>query len=179
MKTKLILALCCIALLSMGCMAKGKKAKTAEKPLCEEWLMPDSATYKILGKNLSTILFSPNSVKCYSVKWQDSISADQLEPYFAQDSLISKLTKEQIAVLQYTLLDDADNFVNDSIVVMSPYVPKLDFEFTRKNQIAHVLVSPNSIQWTIVYDDKKQFTYNFHNPSFCKFVNQFYTGIKR
>ncbi len=178
MKTKVFLALGCIALFSMGCMAKSKKSQTSDKPICEEWLIPDSATYNLLGKNLSTILFSPNSVKCYSVEWQDTITSYQLEPYFSQDSLIAKLSKEQIAVLQYSLLDDTNNFVNDTIVVMAPYTPKIDFQFTKKDQVAHILVSPNNFSWTIIYDDKKQFTYNYHNPSFCKLLNHFYAKIK-
>lgn len=174
MRSKLSIIVCMIVACFAACSAGGKseKAKTMEKPgFCARWNGPDSIAYSHLGRNLSTVLFSPQEVKVYRVSWTDSIENGQLEPNFTRDALIAKLSKEEIAALQFCLLSDSNNFVKDSIVVMSPYIPVLDFEFRKKKEVAHVLVSLSDFTWTIIYDDKKQFNYNYHSNAIDRLSN--------
>ncbi len=162
--------------LMMTCLCIFSSCSASEKSkistLCPSWLAPDSAIYNQLGKTLTNLLFSPKEVKCYAVEWQDTVTNDQLEPYFKRGKSLGKLTKEEIAVLQYSLLSNEANYVNDTIVVMSPYVPYLNFEFVgKKKQRANVLVSPSNFTWTILFDDKKQSNFNYHSKDFERFCN--------
>lgn len=176
MKIKLSLVIAALIVCGAGCMAKGKgsDSKPKAKPICAEWLMPDSTVYQRLGRNLASVLFAPQSVKCYAIEYQDSVAPVQLEPYFAQGKLIAKLNREQTAILQYALLGDSLNYKRNDIAVTAPYVPALDFEFSRKGQVAHVVISLNDFTWSVLYDDKKQFNFNFNSPTFFKFAEFFY-----
>lgn len=170
MKIKLIMLLALSFLWVTSCSARSKSEAETRKT-SPEWMCPDSIAYSHLGKNLSNLLFSPKTVKCYSITWEDTVTQAQLEPYFRQDSLLQKLSKEEIAIIQFALLSDGDNYTRDSIVVMSPYRPCLDIEFCNKKEKAHLLVSLSDFTWTILYDDKKQFNFHYHSRSFerlCK-----------
>lgn len=166
---------CIMAFLSLYACASGGK-KPSEKPICAEWLLPDSSAYSKLGKRLSTVLFSPQKVNCYYLVGKEKISKDdvEIEAHFVRDSFISKLGKGEIAVLQYSLLKPSKSYEkNDSVIVMSPYMPILEFEFIKKNEIAHVVVSLSDMTWTIIFDDKKQFNFPYANgeliSQFCNY----------
>ena len=64
--------------------------------------------------------------------------------------------------------------MTDSVVVRSPYMPQLEFEFSKKKQVAHVLLSTSDFSWTVVYDGKKQFNYNYKDNGtierFCEMI---------
>lgn len=148
-----------------SCTAEVAKKETKTENVGETWLTPDSASYSQLGKNLSSILFSPTKVQCYHLVYNDSITGNdvQVERNIARASLIATLDKSQIALLQFTLFKPAESYQQDSIAVRAPYDPQLEFVFTKKKEEAHVIVSPNDMTWTVIYDDKRQFNYNFAN----------------
>lgn len=140
---------------------KGIKAEKVE----ETWLVPDSASYSKLGKKLTSILFTPTKVQCYHLVYNDSITCNdvQVERNIARGSLIATLDKSQIALLQFALFKPAESYQQDSVTVRAPYNPLLEFVFTKKKEEAHVIVSTNDMTWTVIYDDKRQFNYNFAN----------------
>ena len=157
-----------------ACAWGPKKAKT-EKPICAEWLMPDSFVINKLGDRLTSVLFAPHSVKCYSLVGKEKVEEKniEIEPNFVQENLLGKLRPNEIAVLQYTLLKQANSYENDSIKVMSPYIPAITFEFRRKDETANVVISLSDMTWTVVYDGKAQFNYNYANKElisqFCNY----------
>lgn len=165
------LALC----LGVSACAWNPKKGKVEKPICAEWLMPDSTAYNKLGKRLTTILFAPQTVKCYHLIGKEKIENGELafEQNFVRDSLLATFSSNETSVLQYILLKQGENYESDTVRVMSPYLPILEFEFTKKKDKAHVIISLSDLTWTVIYDDKRQFNYNYSNEEliaqFCDF----------
>ena len=96
---------------------------------------PDSGVYYMLGKTMSDIMFSPTKVTCYTILGKSKVSKEdyELEPHYVRDSLIAKLTSNQITLLQFNLLSDEENYKEDSIKVKSPYVPCIEICFEKKS----------------------------------------------
>lgn len=158
MKKQLLLIMSLVCSTAMAsCSPKGEKtAKFA--------IRPDSTVYYTLGKTMSEILFSPTKVTCYTIKGKANVAEKdyELEPHYVRDSLIAKLTPSQISILQFNLLTDEENYKEDSLKVRSPYVPCLEFCFEKKKQQpVHVIISLSDFSWTVVFDDKRQFNWNY------------------
>jgi len=129
-------------------------------------IKPDSAAYASLGKTMTDLLFSPKKVKCYHVVAKANVDKDkefEIQPNFVQDTLIAELDAKLIGVLQHELLSDGKNYKKDSIRVRSPYAPQLVFVFEKKKAVAYVLVSLSDYSWSVVYDDKLQFNWNYED----------------
>lgn len=154
---------------SVFCMAScgdfGKKPEIGP-------IQPDSAVYAMLGKTMSEVLFNPGSVTCYTLKGKAEVdpSEFQVEPHWVRDSLVGKLSPQMVGVLQFALVANRENYTNDSIRVKAPYVPILEFEFKKKKNVVHVLVSVSDRTWTIMYDDKRQIHFNYHD---CELIDRF------
>lgn len=169
----LVYANCCLA----ACSAKGDGARqSAEKPICAEWIHPDSVAFSNLGKRLADVLINANKVRVYALRPKEKVTADdvEIEPHFVRDTLLAALTKEQAVVLKYSLISCGANYFNDTTLVpMSPYCPEIEFEFTKKKEVAHVFVSLVDGQWGIRYDGKRQFKFNYRDGillhRFCRF----------
>lgn len=151
-------------------------AKTPKGGQPDPMFSPDSTVYKSLGKSLSEILFSPAKVKVYSLKGVETAGKDdvQIEEHCVRDSLIMIMDAKQTATLQYLLLCNDENYHKDSVLIRSPYIPILEFEFSkRKNQVAHVVISLQDRTWKVIYDEKEQFWWNYANKDlikrFCKY----------
>lgn len=135
-----------------------------------------SAIRTELGNTLADLLLDPSTVTCYSVKGKEKVTPDdyEIEPHFVRDSLCGVLSDEAVAVLTFILTSDEGNYAKDSILIKSPYMPEIEFSFTRKKQEAHVLVSLTNFTWTVVYDGKKQFNYNYCDKRniarFCEMI---------
>lgn len=165
----LIMVLVCSTSMSSCSAANEKTTKYA--------IQPDSSVYYTLGKSMSDILFSPTKVLCYTIQGKATISKEdyELEPHYVRDSLIAKLNANQIYLLQFNLLADEKNYKEDSMKVRSPYVPCLEFCFEKKKmEPVHVIISLSDFSWTIVYDDKRQFNWNYEDKRlierFCKLI---------
>lgn len=143
-----------------SCTAKGIKKK-ANKSM----ITPDKVAYQTLGKSLSDVLFSPTKVNVYSLKLKERVGKDdiEIEDHVVRDTLITSLSNEEIAILQFILLADGDSYKNDSIIVRSPYVPVIEFEFVKKKETAQIVISLSDRSWTVWFDDKKVFNYNYAN----------------
>lgn len=152
-------------------------AKTIKEDQPDSMFVPDSLVYKKLGKSLSEILFSPKKVKVYSLKGVEKVGKNdvEIEDHFVRDTLIATLDSREIALLQFMLLSGEENYKNDSLPIRAPYLPQLEFEFSKKKgQVAHVVVSVSDRTWTMVYDDKVQFNWNYaHKEIFTRFCDYF------
>jgi len=139
---------------------------------------PDSTATGVLGKSLNEVLFSPTKVNVYKLKMKERVGKDDVEvdDHVVRDTLLAELSSEETAILQYVLLSDGDNYHNDSIMVRSPFLPIVEFEFVRKKVTAQVVISLLDRSWTVWYDDKRQFRFNYSNKKelerFCRhFLN--------
>ena len=160
MKTSIMMFLMSI----MCSITSFASCNNADKKVTNSVIKPDSAVYYTLGKTMSDIMFSPSKVTCYTIKGKATVSKEdvELEPHYVRDSLIAKLNDSQIYLLQFNLLSDVENYKEDSIKVRSPYVPCVEFCFEKKkHQPLHVIVSLSDFSWTVVYDDKRQFHWNY------------------
>lgn len=177
MKKQLIQLLIVVsALLCAGAAAactigpKNKKAKE-EQPVCDDWIHPDETAYKILGRRLTDILINARQVKVYALAAKDTVNPDdyEVEPHFVRDTLLGKLTAEQAVVLRYNLVSNGANYHRDSTyAIMAPYCPAIEFEFTQKKEVAHIIISPSTFTWAVKYDDKILFKYNYANGTFIR-----------
>lgn len=172
---KKIVLLLMVALIVTGMTSCN--AKTPKGGQLDSMFTPDSTVYKSLGKSLSEILFSPTKVRVYSLKGVENVGQNdvEIEDHFVRDTLITTLDARQLAVLQYLLLAHDENYKKDSMQIRAPYLPQLEFEFTKKKgQTAHVVVSVNDRTWTVIYDDKVQFNWNYANKDLvARFCNYF------
>lgn len=175
MKHRIIILLGIALCFGLTACALGPKKVKAEKPICAEWLMPDASVMGKLGNRLASVLFAPQSVKCYSLVGKEKVEEGEveIEPNFVQEDLLATLRPNELAVLQYALLKPSKSYESDSTKVMSPYIPAIAFEFKRKNEKANVVISLSDMTWTVIYDGKVQFNYNYANKEmisqFCKF----------
>lgn len=178
---RILLFACIMAFQSLCACASGEK-KPSEKPLCAEWMLPDSSAYNKLGKRLSTVLFSPQKVNCYYLIGKEKVGKDdvEIENNFVRAKLLASLKSDEIAVLQYSLLKPAKSYEKKgSVIVMSPYMPIIEFEFIKKKEKAHVVISLSDMTWTIIFDDKKQFNYPYANGELvAQFCNYYISKYK-
>lgn len=162
--------------LAISCFAAKEQKTKKESKAVTYAVQPDSSVYSTLGKTMIDILFSPNKVTCYAIKGKAQVDDEdyELEPHYVRDSLITRLSTSQINMLQFFILSDKNNYMQDSVKVRSPYVPSLEFCFEKKKQQVHVLVSRSDFSWTIFYDDKKQGNWNYHEKRivgrYCKMI---------
>lgn len=160
----------CFAACSPGQKSYAAKSKT-EQPVCNEWIHPDDVAYKALGRHLTDILINAKTIKVYSLTPKEQLNPDdyEVDAHFVRDSLLGTLTKEQTIVLNYNLISNGANYTKDtSLIVMSPYYPVIEFEFTKKKEVAHIIVSLSDYTWAVKYDDKIQFKYNYASGTFIK-----------
>lgn len=174
MKQKVFL-ICLVGLIGLSsCMAKEPKMSKADGGEAAD---VDSVVYKNLGKSLYELLSSPQRVSCYFLKAKENIKAEDIvieKPFVRDTLLVGKISKEDIAILQYLLPMDRENYQNDSVIVKSPYLPVIEFLFTKKKAEAHVLVSLSDFTWTVVYDDKIQLHCNYADKKqIRRFCNKF------
>ncbi len=124
---------------------------------------PGAAVYAVLGKTMTDVLFNPQRVNVWTLKPKsapDSLDF-QVEPHWVRDSLVGYLSPQMTGVLQFALIGNPASYRHDSIRVRSPYFPAIEFEFTQKKHTVHVIVSLANCTWTVIYDDKRQFNFNY------------------
>lgn len=159
-----------------SCISASKKnvsvsKEKTEQPVCNDWIHPDKVAYQALGRRLTDVLINAKTIKVYSLTPKEQINPDdiELDAHFVRDSLLGTLTKEQATVLAYNLISNGANYHKDTtLIVMSPYCPVIEFEFKKKKEVAHILVSFSNYTWTVKFDDKIQFNYNYASGTFIK-----------
>ena len=171
-----------------ACKSGAKKVNNAkvETVVCNDWIHPDKVAYQELGQKLTDILINAKTINVYTLVPKEKINSDdyEVDANFVRDSLLCKLTKEQATVLAYNLISNGANYHKDSsLIVMSPYYPILEFEYVKKKEAAHVIISPSNYSWSIKYEDKILFRYNYASGAFIKrfceyFINK-EKGTKR
>lgn len=164
----------------VACGSSSKGKEKDEKPVCDEWIHPDSTAYENLGRRLTDVLINAKTINAYSLVAKEKVNPDDYEvlPSFVREASLGKLTKDQATVLKYMLVSNGANYYNDSsFIVMSPFYPVIEFEFAKQKETAHIVVSFSDYTWAVKYDDKIQFKYNYASGIFLKrfcgyFLNQ-------
>lgn len=174
-----------VSMLWMNCFAacgpannKGNKSNVA---VCNDWIHPDKVAYKELGRKLTDILINAKTINVYSLVPKEKINSDDFEvdAHFVRDSLLCKLTKEQATVLAYNLISNGANYHKDStLIVMSPYCPIIEFEYVKKKEKAHLIISLSDYSWAVKYDDKILFRYNYASGTFIKRFCEYFINNK-
>lgn len=172
MKTKTLLLICLLlpSLMSEAACDNGKN-KVIKFPVV------DSIVYANLGRTVADVLSAPQKVNCYLLKGKSVVSKDdvEVEPHYIRDSLLANLSNKEIGILQFILVFDKDSYKDDSVIVRSPYIPKYEFEFVKKNVVVHVIVSLQDFTWTVIYDGKEFAHFNYANKEIVeKFCNLYY-----
>lgn len=167
-----------------ACSPASKKDTKAKEnvAVCNDWIHPDKVAYKELGRKLTDILINAKTINVYSLVPKEKINSDDFEvdAHFVRDSLLCKLTKEQATVLAYNLISNGANYHNDStLIVLSPYYPIIEFEYVKKKEIAHVIISLSNYSWSIKYDDKVLFRYNYAGGTFIKRFCEYFLNEKK
>ncbi|MBO4850224.1 MAG: hypothetical protein J5529_04890 [Prevotella sp.] len=126
-------------------------------------LTPDSIVCKQLGTSLAQLLSSPSTVKCYAVRnvRQPSETDFAFTENFVLGELITKLSRQEVAILEFLIPSNEANYHVNPAKVKSPYMPRLAFEFAKGKKKAWLLVSLANMSWSIYYDGKTQFTYDY------------------
>ena len=143
------------------------------------WDAPDSVARLLMGNKLSELISNPKKVVMYTVVYRDSMHRDNelVEPDFVLDSMVCKLSKEQVSTLNFMLVADSANYKVDTLAVpMIPHRPAYAFNYTNKKDTAIVWYSPGDFTWGIRYDGRDMFWYNVANPSI---LNRFCQSLTR
>jgi hypothetical protein len=166
-----------VNLLWIDCLAsccpsnKTTANKKAQHTTCNDWIHPDPKAYEELGARLTDVLINAKTINVYSLTPKEKINSDdyELDANFVRDKWLCKLTKGQATVLAYNLISNGANYHKDStLIIMSPYYPIIEFEFIKKKEVAHVIISLSNYTWAIKYDDKIMFKYNYASGTFTK-----------
>ena len=169
MKAKTFILICLLVPCLM-CEAACVNGKTKE----QRFPTVDSIVYVTLGRTVTDILLSPSKVNCYLLKGKSEVAKEdvEVEPHYVRDSLLANLSSKEIGILQFVLVFDKDCYKDDSVKVKSPYMPRYEFEFVKKNAVVHVIISLQDYTWTVMYDGKEFAHFNFANKEvvekFCK-----------
>lgn len=162
-------------ILSLGIVSCAN-TKNCAKDEIAFWLTPDSTICNKLNDGLKEILFMPDSVACYILIHKDSIPTNELSSVkgYARDSLMAEFGIKETTVLQYILLSNPLSYSTDSLQIEAPYLPILEFVFSRKDSSpASVVISTSNQTWTVLHDGEKQFCYNYADSRvverFCKY----------
>ena len=134
---------------------------------------PDSTVCAMLGPTLSDVLFNSHKVTCYTLKGKRDVDLGefQVESHWVRDSLIGRLSPQMIGVLQFALVANGENYKDDSLRIKAPYAPMLEFEFQKKKEVVHVLVSTSDHTWTIMYEGERWLNFNYHD---CELLKRFF-----
>ena len=137
-------------------------------------ISPDSTIVKLLGDTITDVLFYPKKVSVYKLqKVFDTVAVNLNDcENFAQDSLLTELSAEEIGIMKFVLLTDTSNYKLDTFLIRSQYYPQLEFVFQKKKEMVKVRISENDYSWTIICNNKVVCRFNYQDKKlverFCK-----------
>lgn len=145
------------------------------------WMLNDSVLAKQMGDSLKLVLFATDTVKCYHISYKEKIKEKDIEVVkdYVRDSLISILNSSQTSVLQYVLISNPANYSKDTVIVQSPYLPTLEFEFVKKGYASiSIVISTLDRSWKMMSQGKEIYAYNIAEvrqiERFCNYFMNIY-----
>ena len=179
--TRALIGICCLLISCAGVTACAQPNKKPMVNNLEEQLVsPDSLIVEALGQELAEIIFSPSTIKVYTIEPKGEIAEDdyEVEPHFIRKDYVGNLDKKSIKVLNHILLSDDKSYSNDTVVAQTFYLPVVEFEFKKGKKTASVLVSPNDRSWTVQSNGKRVFNHNYHNKELVERIVATIQNIK-
>jgi len=173
----LVLALC----IGLNASASDESQKKSDSSLCPAWLAPDSLALSFMGDRLASILYHPKSVKVYRLKMKETVTKNdvEVEPNCVRDAYLGMLDDSKITFLQFALFSPAGSYKLNDVMVMSPYMPILEFEFLSKtNEAAHVLISLSDLTWSVVMDGVRKFHFDYSNEKHINLFCESFLSLK-
>lgn len=141
-----------------GCSSQ--KTATSESPQSNtlNTSLPNHEIALTLGKELTNILFEPQQINAYVLTQPIDFKTDVTTfPRTAH----RQLTTKQIDLLYTCLLNNELCYHNDSITLMSPYIPALEIVFSKDSCETSLVVSFSDHTWSIVQNNKPLFNFNY------------------
>lgn len=136
--------------MSLGCTMQ---RKTFNGIISNELLKPDSMITDFLGKDLINILYSPDSVKCYSLKpLSRPDSTNQTVAGFTVNKYKGTVADNYISILQF-LMQSNRNYGIDTLVKECKFTPDIAFSFYKSKKQADVLISMDCEMWGFYHNE--------------------------
>lgn len=173
MKYYFLLAFLSIVLIGCGCSSHKAADRTANKAPTASYEI-DRRVRQSLGDTLTHQLFSTDTICAYLLAFNDSARFIKTTPYMRKGDAYYLSSTEKKALLN-DFLDRETNYHNDSIVVMSPYIPAMEITFSQGNQQTSLIVSFSDRTWSIMNGGKQLFNYNYTDE---KPLKEIYTSLK-
>lgn len=121
----------------------------------------DSIVMQSLGDSIFQVLFSPDSVMAAKVNAVKTDTKTQKSISYKPALPMKKVTSNDVQLLQLGYLSDSQNYKNDTIIRMSPYIPIMELDFYRNGEMVKMTVSFSDATWNLVKDDKEVLNYNY------------------
>lgn len=138
----------CISLCSSSCFS----TRTCTRGDEMDWIMTDSFVISHFSEELRDLLSTPDSVKCYSIKY----IVDKESQGYMRDIQLAVLDSKQIAILQYLLVGNPHSYKADTVKIEAPYIPIIEFEFLKDDSIsASIIISISDRSWSLFNKDKR------------------------
>lgn len=165
-----------LVMLCTGCGCFKSVKPTADSA---EWMLSDSVVVNRLGREIFDIIFFPDSVNGYGVAYNDTLAGTNYQIFdrYIRITAPMRLDAVQTGVVQFLLPANADNYCDDTLKVQSPYIPVMEFAFSKKGSSpASIIISPSNFSWQIVQNGKVISSYTYND---AESINRLYELLKR
>lgn len=169
----------CLSIIMTACANTKSVATDCKQD--SRWMLADSALSKYLADSISLTLFCPDTVKCYHIIYKDTIREKDIQVVkgYVRNTLLTTLNEGQTAILQYLLLSNPTCYSKDTVLVQSPYLPSLEFEFQKQGKpTISVIVSNIDKSWQMLVNREQVSSYNFVDSRpierFCNYFINLY-----
>lgn len=174
-----IIGTLCILFAGVGLMACAQSypKKSPVKNIGATFLTSDSTIVAELGDSIVDVLLAPSKVNVYLLepKGEPAAADHEVEPHFIRGQFVGSLDKKFVDVVNYILVTDPRNYLNDSTVVQTVYIPVVELEYVKKKNSVSVVISPNDGTWSVVKNKKCLINRNYKNR---ELINRLVTNIQ-
>lgn len=122
---------------------------------------PDSVVASILGESISSIIFTPDSVTAAKVTEANIVTPTTKTRTYGPMLPMKEVSDKDLQLLQLAFLSDPRNYTNDTIIMMSPYIPAMELDFYRNGEVVKMTVSFSDATWNLTKDGKEIINYNY------------------
>lgn len=122
---------------------------------------PDSIVVNLLNDTIVDYLFAPDSVTAAKLGEKTTVTNLSKSKSFEKISGSKLIEGKDLQLLQLAHLADQHNYQNDSIIVMSPFIPAMEIDFFKGGDFVKMIVSFSDRTWMLLKDDKRILKFNY------------------
>jgi len=122
--------------------------------ISSQLLKPDSAVIALMGNDLVSMLYEPDSIKCYTLN--PLVRPDSMTKTiagFAVNEYEGNVADNYISILQF-LMQTEHNYRLDSLEKERKFTPETAFSFFKGKEKADVLIAMNCEMWGFYHNQK-------------------------